>query len=278
MARIIDTIPDFVDLARAAFLQDRVTRADLWDKRYRARHPEVFDAFFDGHGDPGQVAAVTHKLSDVRKVAEQAAPVVTGLIEEVEPAVRDALGLAEATEPLHVLMVGTFSANACVVHIGDDVAVLHCLEWFGDADTARVLVAHEDTHAWHETILGRRFPEDPAWTAFSEGLAVQVSRTVAPGRPDLDYFWYGVAGFEEWLPWCEENRDVLLDRFADVLDDEEATEVFFGAGFVEGHWRVGFYLADQIVGSLDTAPADLARMSIDEGRAAVRDALGRMRS
>jgi hypothetical protein len=274
VARILDTIPDFVALARAAFLQDRLTRGFLWDERYRARHPQVFDAFFEGgHGDRDQVPAVTHKLSDVRRTAEEAAPIVASLIEDVEPTVRDVLAVAEETEPLHVLMVGTFSTNACVVSLDGEPAVLHCLEWFGEAESARVLVAHEDTHAWHEKVLGRPWPEDPAWTAFAEGLAVQVSRVVAPGRPEADYFWYGVAGFEEWLPWCRDNHDALLASFARALDDEGATEAFFGAGFVEDQWRVGFYIADHLVGSIGADLSELVRMSVDDGRKAIRTAL-----
>lgn len=274
MARILDTIPDFVALSRAAFLEDRATRGYLWDERYRARHPAVFAAFFDGgYGDADQVPAVTHKLSDVRKTVEEAAPIVASLIEEVEPAVRDTLEVNDQPEPLHVLMVGTFSTNACVAPVDGSPAVLHCLEWFSEAETARVLVAHEDTHAWHEMVLGERPPEDAAWTAFSEGLAVQVSRAVAPGRPEEDYFWYGVKGFEDWLPWCQDNHDLLMDSFAKGLDDDGATEAFFGAGFVEHQWRVGFYIADHLVGTLGRDLSDLVRMSVDEGRQAIRDAL-----
>lgn len=274
MARILDTIPDFVDLAQAAFLQDRMTRRFLWEERYRDRHPKVFEAFFSGYGDPEQVPAVTHKLSDVRKTVEEAAPVMPGLIDEVEPALRDALGVDDVPDPLHVLMVGTFSANAFVTRVDGDVAVLHCLEWFGEPGTAKVLVAHEDTHALHESLLGARPPEDPAWTAFAEGVAIQASRAVVPDRPEDDYFWYGVAGFEDWLPWCSEHRDALLQRFGTALDEEGATEAFFGGGMVEGRWRVGFYLADELVGGLGMQLPELVRMSVDEGRAAIRDSLG----
>lgn len=273
MARILDTIPDFVELARAAFLEDRATRRFLWEERYRDRHPQVFEAFFAGYGDPEQVPAVTHKLSDVRKSVEAAAPLMSGLIEEIEPAVRGLLRVADVPDPLHVLMVGTFSANAFVTRLDGDVAVLHCLEWFGEPEPHRVLVAHEDAHALHETLLDERPPQDAAWTAFAEGLAIRVSREVVPDRPAQDYFWYGVAGFEDWLPWCVENRDALLDHFRDVLDDDGATEAFFGGGMVEQQWRVGFYLADELVGSLGADLADLARMTVDEGRAAIRGAL-----
>lgn len=281
MTRILDTTPDFLALVRAAFLEDRVTRRDLWDRQYRSLHPEVFEAFFAGHGDEEQIPAVVHRMSDVRKVVEEAAPVMAELVEDVEPGVRDTLELADLPEPLHVLMVGTFSTNAFVARMGDDVAVLHCLEWFSDPDTARVLVAHEDTHAWHETLLGHRSPTDLAWTAFAEGLAVQVSRTAVPDRPEEDYFWYGVGGFEDWLPWCREHRGLLLERFREGLEEPDSadpSETFFGSGFVEQHWRTGFFLADELVGQLDASLPELVRMGVDEGRDAIRAAVEGMAS
>lgn len=273
VARILDTIPDFVALTKATFLKDRVTRGTLWEERYRARHAEVFSAFFAGHGDPEQVPTLIHRLSDVRRTVEEAASVMPGIIEEVEPAVRATLRLSDVPEPLHVLMVGTFSANACVVRVDEDVAVLHCLEWFSGRETARVLVAHEDTHAWHETLLGAPPPEDLAWTAFAEGIAIQVSRKVVPGRPEGDYFWYGIMGFEDWPDWCAQHRELLFDRFKSALDDEGGTEAFFGGGFVEERWRTGFYVADQLVEGLGAELPDLVRMSVDEGRDLIRTAL-----
>jgi hypothetical protein len=91
-----------------------------------------------------------------------------------------------------------------------------------------------------------------------------------PGRPPDDYFWYGHGGFADWLPWCEEHRDQLLDRFKTDLDDPTAVETWFGAGLVEGKWRVGYYLADQLVTRLDRPLPELVAMSVDEAKEAIR--------
>lgn len=279
MARIRDTIPEFEGFAKKAFLESPVVRQRLWEDEYRAAHPDVFASFFAEHGSEAGIPAVTRELSHVRKVAAEAAGALPELIEKVEPAVRDDLGMTDAEPPLHVLMVGTFSANAFVARLGSDVAVLHCLEWFSDRETGQVLIAHEDTHAWHEIALGDPPPaDDLAWLAVYEGLAVQTSKAVVPDRPEDDYFWYGVAGFEDWLPWCRDNRDVLRERFQEALDWEDqprAVEAFFGSGFVEDHWRTGFFLADELVANADHSRAELAELTVDEGRTLVREYFGK---
>lgn len=275
MARVLDTSPDFEEYARRAFLDNPVTREQQWRERYEGAHPDVFAAFYAEQGSQEGRNALVRELSRVRKRASEAAPVMRKLVEEVEPGVQRVLGVPPTPAPLHVLLVGPYSTNAVVGRLDGEVTLFHCLEWFQSEDGARVLVAHEDTHAWHEIALGEEPPEgDMAWMAFSEGLAIQVSRQVVPDRPEDHYFWYDHAGFEDWLPWCREHRDELLERFRSSLDDPEATDTFFGAGLVEQRWRVGYFLADELVGGLGRSPAELAALSVADARAAVRGALG----
>jgi hypothetical protein len=175
---------------------------------------------------------------------------------------------------VHVLVVGASSTSAVVGRMGDDVALFHCLEWYRSRAGASTLVAHEDTHAWHQIRLGAAPPEDDlAWTAFYEGLALRASRQLVPDQPDQDYFWYGYEGFEEWLPWCRERRDTLLETFRASLDDRGAVESFFGGGLVEGQWRVGFFVADELVGGIGHPVAELAALSVEEAVAVVHSAL-----
>lgn len=274
MALVRNTIPDFQRFAARALSEEEGTRQRLWDELYRAAHPDVFATFFDGHGSWDGIPALVRRLRGLRGRVQEAVSVLPQVIEEVEPLVRHTLQMAESPAPLHVLMVGTFSANAFVDRLDDSVAVFHCLEWFAGLEPSRVLVAHEDTHAWHEIVLGATPERDPAWTAFAEGLAIQVSRIVVPERPEDEYFWYGLGGFEDWLPWCRDNRDLLRERFRERLDDEDAVETFFGGGLVQDRWRVGFFLADELVRELDIPLPELVRMSVEEGQQALRSALG----
>lgn len=274
MPRILDTIPDFEQYARKASIEAPFLRELLWKERYRAAHPELIDAFVEQFGSLEGMHAVVRELSRVRPRAREAAPVVARLVEEVEPALRELLEMPEAPEPLHVIMVGTFAANAAVGRVGGDQVVFHCLEWYQGASPAKVLVAHETTHALHDSLAAKAPQRDLLWTAFYEGVAIRASRELARGRPEADYFWYGVDGFDDWVPWCRERRDELMQRMRDSLGDESAHEVLFGAGFVEGRWRVGYFLADELVGALGSPLRDLVRLTPDEAREAVRSVLG----
>jgi hypothetical protein len=274
MPRIIDTAPDFDAFARSAFLESPTIREQLWKERYEAAHPEVFSSFYQRHGSTENRATLVRDLSTVRKRVREAAPVERQLIEQVEPAVQQALGVPASPSPQHVLLVGSFSTNADVGQLNDEVALFHCLEWFHDEEGMRVVVAHEDTHAWHQIALQANPPEDdPAWMAFYEGLAIHASRTVVPGRPEEDYYWYGHGGFAEWLPWCREHQDELLGQFRSALDDPGAVETWFGSGLIDGHWRVGYFIADVVAERLGRPLPELVAMSVEEARQAIREAL-----
>jgi hypothetical protein len=275
VARIVDTIPAFVAFAKKANIETPVRREILWRERYEAQYPEVFDVFNPAHGSAEGRTALAKELSTVRARVEEAATVMRASVEEVDPAVADALGLAPEPSPVHVLLVGSFQINAAVGRMGDDVAVFHCLEWFQSPEGSKVLVAHEATHAWCQLATGEVFPEDdPVALAFAEGVAIAASRQVVPGRPPEEYFWYGHEEVGNWLPWCEEHREQLLDTFAAGLDSPETVEAFFGGGFVETQWRTGYYLADELVSSLGRPLPELARMTVEQGRGAILDALG----
>lgn len=272
--RVLDTTPAFGEFAKAAFLQAPMSKRDMWHEHYERAHPEVFAAYRAEHPELA-VGAITQQLWKVRRRAEHAAERLPELIGDVEPVVRDLLGMEPEPAPLHVLMVGTFATNAMVAQVEEDVAVLHLLEWFDQEGPARVLIAHEDTHAWHQLLLGEPPSEDAAWLTFSEGLAIQASREALPEAEEYDYFWYGVTGFEDWLPWCQENRDELRRELLDCLGDERAAEDFFGSGMVDGRWRVGFFLADDVVSSLKRPLSELVRLDPDEARQLVRDELAK---
>lgn len=274
MARIIDTIPAFEAYARTAFLESSALREQQWQDRYEGAHAEVFVSFYAKEPGTAGRKALIRELSSLRQRVGEAGTAMTKILEEIDPQVQEALGVTATSSPVHVLIVGPSSTNAVVGRLGDDVALFHCLEWFRTVEGARILAAHEDAHAWHEIGLGEEPPTaDAAWMAFSEGLAIHASRAVAPGFPDNDYFWFGYDGFEDWLAWCQERRDELIGRFTEALDDPAAVDTFFGAGLVDGAWRVGFFVADEVVKSLGATLPDLAAMSVAEGREAVRTAL-----
>ena len=275
MARLLDTIPAFDTFARKVALQTPLQREAKWRELYESQFPEVFEVFDAAYGSPEGRTALARELSSVRDRVVEAAPVVRTHIEQIDPSLAAALEIPLEPSPLHVLLVGSFMTNAAVARVGDDVAVFHCLEWFQSAEGSRVLAAHESTHAWCELGTGEVFPEDDAAAlAFAEGVAIEASRQVVPGLADQEYFWYGHPDVDDWLPWCREHRDQLVDAFASGLDAPETVEAFFGGGFVETKWRVGYFVADEVVRHLGLPLPELAHMTVAEGQAAVRAALG----
>lgn len=276
MTKIVDTVPAFEDYGRKAGVESPFKREVLWKDLYQSAHPDVFAAFEAATGPQTGLAALVRELRKVQGRVKEAAPAVLEVVERIDPLIPGALGLPAEPSPVHVVLVGTFATNATVGRLGDDVAVFHCLEWFQSAAGSEVLAAHEGAHAWHQIALNASGPEDDlAWMAFSEGLAIAASRAVAPGHDELDYYWYQHPDVEDWLPWCQENAGELRKHFLASLDIPEAVETFFGGGMVDGHWRVGQFVADELVKSLDRPLPELAAMSIEEGRTAIRDALQR---
>jgi len=278
IARIRDTLPAFEAFGRKAGLESPHRREVLWKDHYKAAHLDVFEAFEVVVADSSSgMPAMVRELTDIRARVKEAAPQVTAMIEEIDPKLAEIMGLPADPSPLHVLMVGAFSTNSAVGRLHDDVAIFHCLEWFQSPEGTRVLVAHEGSHGWHELALrhaGQAAPAvDMAWMIFSEGLATQISRAAMPDAPEIDYFWYGHPEAQDWLPWCVQHADELRKHMWAALDVPEAVETFFGGGLVDGKWRVGYYLADQVVAELGRTPAELTAMTVDEARQAVRDAL-----
>jgi hypothetical protein len=269
-------MPAFEAFARKSGLESPLRREMGWKSTYQAANSDVFEAFDKTVPmSEGGVQALIKELSSVRTRVREATPVMREIVEELDPKLPELLGLPPEPAPLHVLMVGGFATNSAVGRLGDDVAVFHCLEWFQTAEGQRVLTAHETTHAWHELALGTKPPEDDAaWVAFAEGLAIAASREIVPGQPELDYFWYGHGEVENWLGWCEEHRQQLLEHFRASIDAPDTVETYFGGGMIDGQWRVGFYLADQLVRSLNLSIAELATLTVEQGQAAIREELG----
>lgn len=274
-----DTTPEFEAFARKAGVESPFRRELLWKDLYRGAHPDVFAGFDEAV--PGYISglpAMVRELSRVRARVREAAPVMREVIAEMDPKLAELMGVPAAPSPSHVLMVGTFSTNAAVGRLAENVAVFHCMEWFQSRDGARALVAHEAAHAWHRLALQRAAQDVPsdddlAWTIFSEGLATQVSRAAAPGLPEVDYFWYGHPEGEDWLAWCDEHSSQLRRDMQAGLDSGAAVETFFGGGLVDGRWRVGYHLADRLVGALGRSLPDLVVLTVDEARQAVGAAL-----
>lgn len=275
MPDILDTIPAFEEFAREAALESPVFREKLWRQRYEEAHAEAFEGYYATQTSRSRPTRMVRELAAVRRRVEGYAPVLRQAIEDVDAVVRDLLDAPTGAAPLHVLMVGNGATNAIVGRLAGRVAVYHCLEWTQPAVAAKVLTAHEVTHAWQQLLLRSDGPGDAdlAWLVYCEGLAIQTSRMAVPERPEQEYFWYGLSGFEAWPDWCRSRRAQLRTRLLAGLDGSaEAVQMFTGQVADEPS-RTGYFIADDLVGALGRPLAQLARMAPAEARSVVRAGL-----
>lgn len=275
MPRVIDTTQDFLSFAAEVQLESPLIREMRWREQYEAAHPDVFEAYYTAQGSRDRPATMIQNLARVRRHVDDTAQALPRIIEEVDPEVGRVMGYPEGEGPVHVLLVGTAGANAIVGRLGDETAVFHLLEWVQAPSAARIAVAHETAHGWHQIHLDETPPgdEDVAWMTFSEGLAIRVSRAVAPDQPEQDYFWYGIPGFEGWPEWCAEHSGALRRQLLRTLDDPSGAGDLFGAGSLDGHHRTGFHVADALLESMHRPLPELAQWGVGHARSAVRAAL-----
>ena len=274
MPKIIDTSKTFDAFAASVEMETPLIREMRWRDSYEAEYPDVFAAFYTAQGSRDRPAGMLHNVSRVRMHVQQAATALPAIVEEIDAAVGQALGFEPDEGPVHVLLVGTAGANAVVGRLGDDVAVFHSLEWYQAPEPARVAAAHETAHGWHELHLTGPQPLDNAgWPVFEEGLAVHTSRAVVPGRPEEEYFWYGLEGFEGWAQWCVDNRQKLRHRLHHALSDASKLGDMFGSGTVGGHHRTGYHLADALIAEMNRPLPELARLAPEDAAEAIRNAV-----
>ncbi len=281
VTEIIDTTPAFEEFAAEAALESPVFREKLWRERYEGAYPDVFEGYYATLGSRARPTRMVRELAAVRRRVRAYTAILQQVIEDIDPIVRDLVQAPLSPAPVHVLMVGTGATNAIVGRLCGRVAVYHCLEWTQPAAAARVLTAHESTHAWQQTFPNVEAPKptDLAWLMFWEGVAIQTSRIAVPDRPEQEYFWYGLAGFETWPDWCRARRVQLRERILLGIDgsteaEAEAEAMFTGQVAGEPS-RTGYFVADDIVGGLRRTLPELARTRVADARSAVRVALER---
>jgi len=275
VTEIVDTIPAFEAFADRAALESPVFREKLWRDQYEAAHADAFEGYYATQDSRSRPTRMVRELSALRRRVAAAAGTRREVIEDVDPVVREALAAPSRSAPVHVLMVGNGATNAVVGRLHGRVAVFHCLEWEQPRAPAQVLTAHELTHAWQQILLGVAAPadDDLAWLVFWEGLAIQTSRVVVPDRPEHEYFWYGVKGYESWPAWCRDRRQRLRQRLRAELDGSpEAAPMFTGQAVGEPP-RAGYFVAGDLIAALGARLPELVRMPVDEARSTVRAAL-----
>jgi len=265
-------------------------RADLgdgrteqgWVTRYEQAHPEIFEVYYRGWGDPRRrAAAVRHAGTTANRIARVEAR-ARELTVETARRLGDAKLLPDA-ELSAVLLVGVGTANGWVATMGDEPTLFLALEMFPDPPFDHVLVLHEAVHLAHQLARPRPWPETVATRTFEEGLATVVSRRLLPGHDPVGYLWFE-AGRRSWLASCQRQWHAIRSQLTDALDlgEEHHGDPFFSArpgssgdlplrsGYYAG-MKAGDWLVDQqgipvsdLLGADATTATDYVRTFLAE--------------
>ena len=137
---------------------------------------------------------------------------------------------------------------------------------------ARRIVAHEVGHLTHEAWRKERLTghTDPYWMLYEKGFATYAERRVEPRA------FPGRTGREDWLPWCDEHRAWLAQKFLADVQARRSLRPFFGSWFnVRGRIETGYYLGSEVIRrwTRTQSLAEIARIPESEIRERVRTAL-----
>lgn len=223
-------------------------RQAAWAEAYEAAHPDVFDVYYDGRGDPA-------RRHDAADAVEELAPSIPEREERAANLVRftassmQQRGWLDRAELRTVLMVGSGTSNGWVAHHEGEPTLFLALESLPAPPFDTVLVAHEAAHVAHA--LGSAmttWPTTVQGMTFVEGVAVAASRELCPGLSESAYLWFD-EDHAAWVQECQEAATVIeaLAASAWTSDDDAVRGRLFQGGSEPATVpsRAGYWLADR---------------------------------
>lgn len=242
-----DLSPRFMDFYRAAAGLDADGRFRVWQDRYgfAAVPPtpqgELLARRLLDTAWPRYAAALPRIAASAATMSRSAG--------EVAARVATLLG---ADRPIRIQLlayVGGFEGNAFTAFEADGSARVAIPLEIDDAMRRRIL-PHELTHAIHGQLAGLSpgFERTLARVIFEEGLAMHVSRAVAPGFPDGAYVSHDAG----WYAAATARRDALLRGLRPFLAAHDAGTVLrftLGTGS-QGLEREAYFAGWAVVGRL----------------------------
>jgi hypothetical protein len=139
---------------------------------------------------------------------------------------RKVAAVLKADQPMTlkvVAYVGAFDHNA-FSYRGEDKVPVVCVPLEMSPHAREPVFAHEMTHAVHMEIahLSGGWERSIAATIVQEGLAVEVSRVCAPGRPYRSYIEFTPG----WFDKCRANQRAILEGLLPNLGKKDGETVF----------------------------------------------------
>ncbi len=123
------------------------------------------------------------------------------------------------------------------------------LDWC-DKVKMQTLIYHELGHIWHSQVNASRVnalsaSEKSIWQLYQEGIAMYCEQKLTG-----DFSFYR-QNRNDWLSWCDSNKEELFAEFKRRIDTNESTQDFFGDwNNYKGFTDVGYYLGCELIKSI----------------------------
>ena len=114
------------------------------------------------------------------------------------------------------------------------------------------LIAHELGHLYHSfwrEKAGKRFGSSPLWDLYTEGFADRFEQLLEDN--ENSHIAKDSDG-QEWLAWCQENRQWIASEFLNRLDRKDDLRPFFGSWYeLRGHSQTGYFVGGELIKKLE---------------------------
>ncbi len=255
---IIDTFPAFERYWAKANRWSLDQQIDGWAKFYQNAWPELFDK---------QVGDYRSAGLDWKQIArERVFPFLGERLPTMQSAHANLLdewqGIFHRAQAvlgfdgdlLYVIHVGIGSGAGWATTYQGRPAILFGLEniaeeGWSERAVVSSLAAHEIGHVFHAERRRRHGLEagaGPYWQLYEEGFAQRCEHLIQ-GK-DTWHMAHGQGSPDDWLAWCQANRENLAGRFLELAEGGGDLRPFFGSWFDVGGWKqCGYYLGHEVV-------------------------------
>lgn len=241
---VINYVPKFLDFYEKAKGKDENCIWDLWKEHYNfAAVPP---------GEQGEKMA-----QDLLRGAWDKYPEIISSIEAWIPntekvefylnEVKQLLGCDMDIDMVLIYFVGAFDHNPFVAPYSDGRIAL-CLPIEGDEED--IVLVHELTHIVHSrtTDFSTNWERSVGTIILQEGLAMQVSKYLIPGKLDEVYTEYK----KGWLEDCRKHSESILKGILPYLEESSYEKVYqftIGQG-TTGNEREAYFVGWELVSAL----------------------------
>ena len=152
-------------------------------------------------------------------------------------------------------------------------------EGWTDKSEVRGLITHELGHLFHSfwrESVGKRFRSGPLWDLYTEGFADRFEQLLEDN--ENSHIAKDSDG-QEWLDWCQENRQWIASEILKRLERKGDLRTFFGSWYkIRGHSQIGYFMGSELIkefekyyplkkiATLDTISQRMKRMLIDTAK------------